>query len=76
MRCLDSEHCTCTTLGGAITAQSSLICRFIIIIFQQMAVKRLEEGALLPHLQKDKVHTSGGAAWLKSRRVSNKEGDV
>lgn len=71
-RGLGSEHCTCTTLGGTIAAQSSLICMFIIITFQQMAVKRLEKGALFPDLQKDTVHTSGGAAWLKSRRVSNK----
>lgn len=73
-RCLDSGHCACTTLGGAITAQSSLICIFITTVFQQMAVKRLEEGARFLNLHKDAVSTSGGAVWLISRRVSNGEG--
>ena len=72
-RCLDSGHCACTTLGDAITARPSEIRILITTIFQQMAVKCLEEEAPFPNLHKDTVCTSGDAAWLISRRVSKRE---
>ena len=74
LRCLDSGHCACTTLGGAITTQSAEICIFITTISQQMAVKCLEKEAPFPNLHKDT--SSGGAIWLLSRRISNRDGGM
>lgn len=61
----------CTTLGGAITTQSAKICVFITTISQQMADKCLEKESPFPNLHKDT--SSGGAIWLLSRRISNRE---